>query len=90
MWLLKFHFAFSILCMITFIGFVKVFKEQLVQNGWTDGEKKKKEYSSLLVFFVPILNIFCVLVGFMCILVSKKDFEKFREELKEKAGEEDD
>ena len=55
MWLLKLHFAISVLCLITFIGFREVFREQILKNGYIPA--KKKRISGYLIFFVPILNI---------------------------------
>ena len=86
MWLLKFHIAFSILCVITFYGFGKVFKQQLKQNGWL-GEKKKKKISSLLFFFVPIMNVICVFVLFVTICIKKEDLEAYTDYAKKESEE---
>lgn len=81
MWLLKLHFAISILCLITFIGFRAVFKEQVKQNGWINKEQKKNIFA-WLGFFVPILNVLMVLLLFVMILLKKEEFEKMKEENK--------
>ena len=75
MWLLRFHFAISVLCLITFIGFRTVYDDAIKENGWVD-EKKKKTLSAWLIFFVPLMNILSVACLFMMIFVKKQDFEK--------------
>ena len=47
MWLLKLHFAFSILCMMTFFGVMMFSKDVLKQNGYVEDIKGKKKYSIL-------------------------------------------
>ncbi len=61
MWLLKLHFAISILILITVLGFIWACKDQIIENGWID-EKKKKKFPNYLPFFVPILNV-VMLIG---------------------------
>ena len=78
MWLLKFHLAVSILCLITFIGFAKVYKEQIRENGWINTEKK--DLSTYWAFMVPLLNVGMVIVLFMMITWTKERFEKWKEE----------
>lgn len=51
MWLLKFHVSFSVLCMLTFYGFWKIYREQIKENGYGGNEKEK-------AFFVCNLDIF--------------------------------
>ena len=34
MWLLKLHFSISVLCLLTFIGFRSVYREQILNNGY--------------------------------------------------------
>lgn len=83
MWLLKLHFSISILCLITFIGFMQVCRQNIKNNGWTDGViKKKKSISFYLIFFTPIMNILTVIIMFFMISVKKKDFEKICEDAK--------
>lgn len=87
MWLLKLHFAISILCLLTFIGFRVVYKQQIKDNGWgNDGEKKKSITGLSFFFFVPIMNILLVVVLFMMIGVKKKDYEKMCEDTKKDNG----
>ena len=86
MWILKLHFAISILLLITFYGFSKVCKDIVRKNGWLE-EKKKKNLFAWLVFFVPIMNIFIVILLFMMILVKKEDFEELTEYVKEESEE---
>ena len=81
MWLLRFHFAISVLCLITFIGFRAVYKDSIKENGWID-DKKPKKMSAWLMFFVPLMNVLFVACLFMMILVKKQDFEKKCEEAK--------
>lgn len=78
MWLLKLHFAFSILIMVTFLGFKWACKEQVIKNGWIDANKKKK-FPNYLPFFVPILNIVMLIGFFVMVGVTKEEFEKMKE-----------
>ena len=83
MWLLKLHFSVSVLCMLTFIGFKSVYKQQMKDNGWIDEEKKKrKSIFSYFMFFVPIMNILFVIIIFLMIGMKKKDFDKMCEDAK--------
>lgn len=83
MWLLKLHFAISILILITFWGFRWACKEQLIKNGWIDKNKKKK-IPNYLLFCVPILNIVLLIAFFVMVGVTKEEFEKMKEEKNEK------
>lgn len=83
MWLLKLHFAISVLCLLTFHGFGAVYKQQIKDNGWgNDNEKKKRITGLSFFFFVPIMNILLVVVLFMMIGVKKKDYDKMCNESK--------
>ena len=75
MWLLKFHFAFSILCILTFVGFSTVFKETIKNNGYEVSENKTK-ITAYLMFFVPLLNILAVIVLLVMIGVKKEDLDE--------------
>lgn len=95
MWLLKLHFAFSILCMMTFFGVMMFSKDVLKRNGYVDeieGKKNIRYYlrcirsfiSLILLMFVPILNISGVIIIFQMIRMSKDEFmdwsqDKFEE-----------
>lgn len=75
-WLLKLHFSISVLCLITFIGFSKVCRKQIIENGWIEKNKNgKKKISNYLVFFVPILNVLVDLIVFRMILCKKPDID---------------
>lgn len=83
MWLLKLHFSISILCMLTFVGFKSVYKQQMKENGWINEEKKKKKsIFAYLMFFVPIMNVLFVVIMFLMIGMKKKDFDKMCEDAK--------
>lgn len=84
MWLLKLHSALSILLIVTFVGFSKVFRETIRQNGWLS-EKRKKSYSILLLLFVPIMNVLIVLLLFLMIGMKKEDFEALTNKIKEES-----
>ena len=84
MWLLKLHFAVSVLCLLTFIGFKTVYKDTVKENGWTNDEKKTGKTSGYLIFFVPIMNILAIIITFIMICVKKQDFDKMCEEAKNK------
>lgn len=85
MWLLKFHFAFSLLCLLTFTGFKVVGKEIMKQNGWlNDDDNKKKSIFVYWIFFVPILNVLILIVEFLMLGMKKEDFDKKCEEIKNK------
>lgn len=86
MWLLKLHFSISALCMLTFIGFKSVYKQQMKENGWIDEEKKKKKSTfAYFMFFVPIMNILFVIIMFLMICMKKKDFDKMCEDAKKES-----
>ena len=51
MWLLKLHFAFSILCLITFFGVMMFSKDVLKRNGYVDEIKGKKIFDLILGVF---------------------------------------
>lgn len=85
MWLLKLHFAFSILFMIIFFGIGIFMKDVLKRNGYVDeieGKKNIRYYlrcirsfiSLILLMFVPILNISGVIIIFQMIRMSKDEF----------------
>ena len=84
MWLLKLHFAISVLCLLTFIGFRTVGNEAIKNNGYIDDEKKKKGVTAYWIFFIPILNIICVIVLFVMIGTKKTDLDKWLEEQSQK------
>ena len=85
MWLLKLHFAFSILCMITFFGVMMFSKDVLKRNGYVDEIEGKKNIryclkhirssiSLMLLMFVPILNVSGIIIIFQMIRMSKDEF----------------
>lgn len=85
MWLLKLHFAFSILCLITFFGVMMFSQDVLKRNGYVneiEGKKNIRCYlrcirsfiSLILLMFVPILNISGVIIIFQMIRMSKDEF----------------
>lgn len=86
MWILKLHFAISILLLITFYGFSKVYKDIIRKNGWLEEKRKKKPFA-ILVFFVPIMNILIIILLFMMILVKREDFEELTEYAKNESEE---
>ena len=47
MWLLKLHFAFSILCMMTFFGVMMFSKDVLKRNGYVDEIEGREKHSIL-------------------------------------------
>ena len=51
MWLLKLHFAFSILCLITFFGVMMFSKDVLKRNGYVDEIQGKKIFDIILGVF---------------------------------------
>lgn len=83
MWLLKLHFSISILCLLTFLGFRMISREQIKENGYGGVNKKKSAY---FIFFVPILNILSVIVLLMMITMKKDDLEKKCEEWKNESS----
>lgn len=81
MWLLKFHFAFSLLCLLTYIGFRHVGMQAIKDNGY-ETRKKKFAFSSYWIFFIPFLNILALFCLFLMIASKKDELEKKLEELK--------
>ena len=82
MWLLKLHFSISVLCLITFLGFRTVYRQQIKDNGWGSEDRKIKNVGAIFIFFVPIMNILSVILLLMMIAVKKKDFDKMCEDTK--------
>lgn len=80
MWLLKLHFSVSILCLLTFIGFSKVFKDTIKANGYLIEEMKKAKLTSYYVFFIPLLNLFLVTTLFIMINMTKEEVEKYKKD----------
>lgn len=80
MWLLKFHLAVSILCLITFIGFRWVFKDLLKENGYIRDENGKR--GNVLIFFIPILNVASVLILFVLLTMTKEELSEWCEKHK--------
>lgn len=91
MWLLKLHFAFSILCMITFFGVMMFSKDVLKRNGYVDEIEGKKNIryclkhirssiSLILLMFIPILNISGVIIIFQMIRMSKDEFMDWQQD----------
>ncbi len=87
MWLLRLHFAISVLCLITFLGFRAVYKQQIKDNGWGGDNKKKKSIGALFIFFVPIMNIISAILILVMASMKKSDFDKAVEESKKKDSE---
>ena len=80
MWLIKLHIAFSVLCLVTFLGFRTVFRDAIKQNGWipeTKGAKKRNKLSAYLMLFCPIMNMLCVLMVLIEATVTKVDDEEW-------------
>ena len=72
MWLLKLHFAFSVLCLITGFGFFALCRDEILKHGWIDPEKKNGRITVLLWFFVPLLNVFLVVLIFAAIAYDRE------------------
>lgn len=80
MWLLKFHFAFSILCYITFVGFRKICRQALIDNGWGGNGKKKSDIGIFMACFVPLMNILIVILLLVMISMKKKNYDEMVKE----------
>lgn len=76
MWLLKLHFSVSIMCLLTFIGFREIAKDQIKENGYMSNHKKKSIWA-YWIFFIPIMNVMCVVTLFMMIFMKKNELEEF-------------
>jgi len=87
MWLLKLHFAISILCLLTFAGFKTIGKDAIKNNGYENNEKKKKSILAYWIFFVPLLNIMATISILVMISTKKTDLDKWVEEHKKKEEE---
>ncbi len=80
MWLLKLHFAISILCFLTVFGFNIVYKDTLISHGYIDPIRKIKwKIIDFWVFITPILNIGLVIVLLMMIVMDKEELERWCE-----------
>ena len=84
MWLLKFHLAFSILCLITFLGSREIYKDAIRKNGWKNEEEKKESFSAFWVFFVPVINVMAVILVFVMAGMTKEKFDQMVEEMNNK------
>lgn len=76
MWLLKLHFAISILAILTFVGVKIVFEEQIKNNGYGSDSESKNKLSNYLIFFTPVLNVLFVIMLFVIIAVNKHDLDE--------------
>lgn len=83
MWLLKLHFAFSILCFITFVGFRTICKQALIDNGWGGNGKKKSDLGLIAACFVPLMNIIVVVLLLVMISMKKSDYDEMIKKAKE-------
>lgn len=89
MWLLKFHIAFSILCLLTADGFAVIFRDGIKENGWVS-EKKKNIFKRIFnhwVYFIPFMNLLTVIATFMMITVKKTKWDEFSKTQEEKKDE---
>lgn len=89
MWLLKFHIAFSILCLLTADGFAVIFRDGIKENGWVS-EKKKNIFKRIFnhwIYFIPLMNFIAVIATFMIISVKKTKYEEFAKKLEGKKDE---
>jgi hypothetical protein len=81
--LIKFHIAFSLLCLITFYGFAKVFYNNIKKNGYINDDPDTKYDATLNFglwsFFIPIMNVLLVVVVFVVIFIKKDNLLKFGE-----------
>lgn len=82
MWLLKFHIAISILCMLSCIGVKVVFKERIKRFSAGESKPKRKRYRNWLIFFCPGINVMSTVVVWWMVfcddeavkrIISKKD-----------------
>ena len=80
MWLLKLHFAFSILCIITFFGVMMFSKDK--KNIRYYLRHIRSSISLILLMFVPILNISGVIIIFQMIRMSKDEFMDWQQDIK--------
>ena len=84
MWLLKLHFAISILCLLTFVGFRTVGKEAIKNNGYESNEEKRKNIFAYWIFFIPLLNVMATILVLVMISTKKTDLDKWVEEHQKK------
>lgn len=86
MWLLKLHFSISVLCLLTFVGFKHIMKDQIKENGYIS-DNNRKSILSYWIFFIPIMNIIIVAMEFVMFSTKKSDLDKWCEEHKKKENE---
>lgn len=85
MWLLKFHIAVSILCLLTCDGFLIACKKGIEENGWTSVKKSLfRRIVNHWIYFIPLMNVLAIVTTFMMISVKKSKYNKF---IKEHGGE---
>lgn len=82
MWLLKLHFAVSVLCLLTVAGIRTVMKDTIKNNGY-ESRNDKRNILNYWIFFIPILNLTLVVALFVMIGMKKDDLEKIREKIKD-------
>ena len=73
MWLLKFHTAFSILCLITVlyvVGFISEERENLI-NEIFKPEKKGSLIELIISCYVPIVNLFVAIAALIVMFASE-------------------
>lgn len=86
MWLLKLHFAISVLCLLTFVGFKIVYKGQIIKNGYSLKEGKSHILNYWL-FFIPLLNVGSVITLLVMIAMKKDDLDKYKKDSGDEKGE---
>lgn len=77
MGLLKFHFSFSVLCLLAFLGMRYAFRETYIKNGYMRS-KKNRHAKDYLVFFIPGLNALMAIIAFVLLFVTQDDIENYR------------
>lgn len=75
--LLKFHIVFSLLCLFVFLWLRSVFREEILNNGWTLTPKSEKQLKDRilekLTFFIPLLNVVGLIAVILAIMLNAED-----------------
>lgn len=83
MWLLKFHVAFSILCILSMHGILILFRERY--ERYKKYKPKKRRFSKVdkyIVLFCPVINVLVLIALVYMALISDEECNEIIEKMK--------